>query len=94
MNFLSALVGLTGPIVARVLLTLGFSVVTITGVAVTLTTIKGHIQLSLGQLPTAIAQLAGLAGAWDALALVFGAATFVVSLHVATSATKLVGTGA
>lgn len=94
MNFLAALVGLTGPIVARVLITLGFSLVTITGVTVTLTTLKGYVQLNLGQAPLAIVQLAGLAGAWEALGLVFGAATFVAGLWVATSATKLMGSGA
>jgi hypothetical protein len=93
MNFLAALVGLTGPIVARVLISLGFSIVTITGVAVSLTTIKGHVQLSLNSAPMAILQLAGLGGAWEALALVFGAATFVASLYVASSATRLVGAG-
>ncbi len=93
MNFLAALVGLTGPIVARVLITLGFSLVTVTGVTVTLTTLKGYVQLNLGAAPTAMLELAGLGGAWEALGLVFGAATFVAGMWVATSATKLVGSG-
>lgn len=92
-GFLLALATLAKPITARVLLALGFSVVTVTGVALSVSTVKGLVLSSLGTAPMAALQLAGLMGVWEAGGLVFGAMTWCVSFWTLTSATKLIGTG-
>lgn len=93
MGLLAALAALAGPILARVLLALGFSVVTITGVSVALGALKSQIVTFLGQSPAALIQLAGLSGLWQGLGLIFGAVTFAVTLWGITSARKVLGVG-
>lgn len=92
-TLLAGLASLAAPVAARVLLALGFSVVTVAGVAASFSAVKSQITSSLGALPAAVIQLAGLGGAWVGLGLIFGAMTFAVSLWGLTKATSLLGTG-
>ena len=91
MTFLGGLVSIAGSVTARVLLALGFSVTTIAGATVAIDTIKGQIMDNLSSGSAAILQLAGLAGAWDALGIIFGVATFGVGFYTATTATRILG---
>lgn len=79
------LVGLVGPIVSRVLLSLGLSLVAVTGATAAASTLKATILSSFGAMPSAAVQLAGLFGIWEALGVWFGAITFVLTWHAATS---------
>jgi hypothetical protein len=93
MTWLAALASLAVPVLARVLLALGFSVVTITGVAVAIGAVKAQILAALSSGSVNIISLAGLAGAWEALGMVFGSITFAVSFWALTSSTKILGKG-
>lgn len=93
-GWLAALATLARPVLARVLVALGMSVVTITGVTVVVDQVKQEIAFNLGAGPYAALQLAGLAGCWSALGLVFGAMTFAVSYWATTQAVKVLGVAA
>lgn len=92
-GFLGALASLAGPITARVLMALGFSVVTFAGVDVAIGSVKSQILSSLGAGPVAALQLAGMSGCWEALGLIFGAMTFAVTFWTLTQAKQMVGVG-
>jgi len=94
MGWLGALATLAGPMVARVLMALGMSVVTITGVDVAMGQVKPIIVAQFSQAPLAAIQLAGLSGCWLALGMIFGALTFALSFWSLTQATKIIGKGA
>lgn len=90
-GFLGALAALAGPITARVLIALGFSVVTLTGVDAAIGTVKEEIIANLADAPMAALQLAGLSGCWSAMAMIFGAMTFAVTYWSLTQARKIIG---
>lgn len=92
-GFLAALASLAAPIAARVLLALGMAVVTVGGVAASIGGLKSAILSSIGGASENIVLLAGLAGCWEGLGLVFGAVTFAISFWTATQATKIIGVG-
>jgi hypothetical protein len=89
MGWLAALAGLASPILARVLIALGFSVVTITGAVAVLGTLKSQLLDMLGTAPSGALMLAGLGGAWVGLGMVLGACTFAVSVWGLTKAVKI-----
>lgn len=93
MTFVQLVLGLVKPILSRVLVALGLSVVTIVGVDVALTQAKGWITANVGGMSGAMAGLAGLAGLGDALGYVFGAMTFASTLWAIRSATAIYGKG-
>ncbi|WP_296511242.1 DUF2523 family protein [Rhodoferax sp.] len=79
------------PLVARVLIALGFQVVSIIGVDTALTQLK---QMAVAQLSTVAAsglQMALLSGCGVALGLIFGAITFRVALWQAENSMKILG---
>jgi hypothetical protein len=90
---LATLATLAAPMTARVLIALGFSVVTVTGVSVAWSAVLDQVQSSVGSMPGAISQLIGLGGGWIALGAVLGAVSFVVSLWTLTAATRIIGVG-
>lgn len=98
-QFLPAIVSLVRPILGRALASLGFAVVTITGVGSAVTYGKDQIIQALssaggGYHGTAAAlQLAGLGGVWIGLGLVFGAMTFALSMFTIRSAQSFLGVG-
>lgn len=93
MGFLAALASLAAPITARVLIALGFSVVTVTGVTVAWTAILDQLQANIASMPSAISQLAGLAGLWLAMAPILGAMAFIVTLWGLTAAVRITAPG-
>lgn len=90
-GLLSAIAGLAVPMVARVLLALGFSVVSITGVTLAWSTVKAQIVSSLSAQAGAYVQLAGLGGVWVALGAVIGAMSFAVAFWALTASVRIVG---
>lgn len=92
-GLLAGLAALATPILARVLIAMGMSVVTITGVTIVLSQLKGMILSSLGTASLAGLQLIGLGGGWEALGIMFGAVTFAGSYWSLTQATKVLGVG-
>lgn len=91
MSFLAGILSLTGPVLARVLAALGFSVVVVSGVDIVMGELKAQIVAHIAQGPAAGIQLAGLAGAWVALGWLFGGVTFAVSYWSITQARRVLG---
>lgn len=78
-------------LVARVMLALGFGVLTVTGVNLAWDQIKAAVIANFGAAPAAMTQLAGLSGAGDAIAVILGAISARVALYVATKGARIVG---
>lgn len=93
MGLLAALVSIAPTVVARVLVSLGFAVVTVGGVALSVQALKDMALDGLSGMPAAALQLGGLLGLWDGIGIVFGAASWAVSYWTLTKATRLVGAG-
>lgn len=85
------LLAMMGPLTARILLTLGFSVVSIVGMDAIISGIKSQLISAMGAVPQAGLNLALLAGAGEALGIIFGAITTRLLLWKITSATRLLG---
>lgn len=79
------------PLVARVLVALGFQVVTITGMAAAIGQLKALFLSHVASVPAAGFQLALLAGAGTAFGMIFGAITFRLAMWQLQSATRLLG---
>lgn len=90
-GLLAAIAGLAVPMVARVLLALGFSVVTITGVTLAWSTVKTQIISNLSAQSGAYVQLAGLGGVWIALGAIIGAMSFAVAFWALTASVRIIG---
>ena len=76
---------LAQPLLAKILISLGITITTLTGVTAAYGTLKGYIESNLNAL-----QIAALAGAPEGIAMVLGAVTFVIALWTTTQATKLI----
>ena len=85
------LLSLAQPMIARIMLALGFSVVTITGMEAIITQLKGMVTSNLNSLPADMLNVFLLAGGGQALGMVFGAITTKLVLWQITSATKVLG---
>lgn len=92
-GLLAGLATLAQPILARVLIALGMSVVTIGGVVASGNALKSLLLEKLGALPMAALQLAGLLGVWEGLGIILGAVTFSLSYWAMTRAVRIVGVG-
>jgi len=91
MNFAAFLASMAAPIVARVLMALGFSVITVTGITVAIQALKDQIVANLSTMQQGALGLAGLMGMWVALGMIFGAITFAVTLKGLTSLSGWIG---
>jgi len=85
------LAALLPSLVGRVLAALGLGVVTMTGFMVAWNSLKGYVLDNFEGLPTAMMQLAGLAGVGEGLGLVLGAITAKVAYVAIQSASKIAG---
>ena len=79
MSIAAFLVGMVGPMVARLLTALGVSLVTMAGLVAATTVLKTTMINNLANLPGDGLQLAGLFGIWSCLGLAFGSITFVIT---------------
>lgn len=87
------LAGLMAPLTARVLMALGFQVVTITGVSLVLDQLKGMVITQFGAVHAAGFQMALLAGVGTALGILFGAIATRLALWQIQQGTKVLGVG-
>lgn len=88
-GLLAGLASLAQPILARVLAALGMSLVTTVGAAAVLTQIKSLVISSLAGGVESALMIAGLAGVWTGLGMVWGAITFTVTYWQLTKAVRL-----
>jgi hypothetical protein len=79
MTLAAFLVAMVGPIMARILSALGLSMVVLGGLTASAGGLKSLVISNLGSLPSAGVQLGGLFGFWEALGIVFGGLTFVIT---------------
>lgn len=89
MNIASFLIGMVGPLAAQLIVSLGISLISLTGLSVAASAIKDQLLTNLSGLPLAGLQLAGLFGIWEALGMAFGAITFVVTWHTTKGFTSI-----
>lgn len=85
------LASMVEPLAAKLLLALGFEVVTITGFATGFDQLKSLFVQYVGQVPADGFQLALLAGAGPAFGMIFGAIAFRLAMWKIQSATRIVG---
>lgn len=93
MPLFAALITWVGPIVARVLLALGFSVVTITGMDIAIGQLRATLQSSAGALGADALQLFLIGGGGVAIGLILGAINTRIALWMATKATRIIASG-
>lgn len=91
MGFGQLLLSLVQPFVARVLLAIGFSVVSFVGMEVLVNQLISSAQGAWGGLPVAILQLAGLAGIGQGLSIVFGAVLTRIMIWQLQKSTRILG---
>ncbi len=84
------LMGISIPLVLRVVAALGFSVITYTGVTEFWSQLVGIAQANWSALPVTAMQLAGLSGIPEMLGMIFGAYATRMALWVAVSATRFI----
>lgn len=83
------LLALVQPIISRILVALGMSIVTFTGMSVLMEQVTQAVQSAWGGLPGAILGLAGLAGLGEGLSIVFGAIATRVLIWQLTKSTRM-----
>lgn len=91
MGFGQLLLALVQPFVARVLLSLGFSVVSFVGMEMVMNGLISTAQGAWGGLPLAFLQLAGLAGIGEALSIIMGAVLTRVMIWQLQRSTRILG---
>lgn len=79
MTIAAFLVAMVGPLLARILTSLGLTLITLTGLVATTAALKTTLTGSLAGWPLVALQLGGLLGLWTCLGMVFGAFTFVIT---------------
>lgn len=85
------LLAMVSPLVGRVLLALGFQVVSIVGLNLVLDQLKGMVMSSLGNIPAAGLQLAILGGAGEGLGIIFGAIATRMALWQIQNGASILG---
>ncbi|MBQ6655814.1 MAG: DUF2523 domain-containing protein [Ottowia sp.] len=83
--------GLTGNIVARVLLSLGFALVGVKGMDFAITQLKMYVFSASSSLPGDVYGLFMLAGGGYCLNMLFGAISFRLAYWTATKSTQILG---
>mgnify|MGYP001806290380 FL=1 len=78
-------------LVGRVMLALGFGVLTVAGIDAGWDALRDELYANLGAMPLSIIQLSGLSGAGDALAYIIGAISARIALYVATKGARIIG---
>jgi hypothetical protein len=91
MKFGTFLLALVEPILAKILLSLGFSVVSIVGMEAIVNQIKGTLISNVNSLPADVLQFALFLGVGNALGIIFGAVTTKLLLWAAQNATSIIG---
>lgn len=82
---------LVQPLISRILIALGFSVVTITGFTAVISQLKQLVITHLGSVQAAALQLVLLSGIGVAIGMVFGAITTRLVIWQLQNATRILG---
>lgn len=90
MTWASWIISLAGPIAFRVLLAIGFSTVTFTGVTVAIQSLIDTAVSNWANLPGDVLGLAGVAGIPQAIGIICGAVVARAGMWAAVSATRFV----
>lgn len=90
MNIFSWLLTILGPLVVRVVVALGFTAVTYTGVTALVTSLVATAQSNWAALPTVVLQLAALSGIPQVMGMIFGAYMARVAMWAAMGVAKYV----
>lgn len=85
------LLAMVTPLAGKLLVALGFQVVTITGVVASIAAVKALFLAHLGAVPAAGLQLALLGGFGEAMGMVFGAIAFRLALWQIQNTTRILG---
>lgn len=85
------LLALVQPILSRILIALGFSVVTFVGMDLVIQQLVDYAVSAWGDLPGNILALAGLAGVGEALSIIMGAVLTRLLIWQLTKSVKLMG---
>lgn len=85
------LLSLVQPIISRILIALGFSVITFTGMEFVMSSLTQHAVSAWGGLAGNMVALAGLAGVGEALSIIMGAVATRVLIWQMTRAVRLMG---
>lgn len=80
MNLWSFLAAAVGPLAKRVLIALGFTIVSYAGLSPLVNSALANVTSNLGQLPTTAYALANYAGVTECIAILFAALTTRVAL--------------
>lgn len=91
MKFGTWLLSLTQPLISRILIALGMSVVSITGVVEVLHQVKAQLASSWGALPAGVVGLVQLAGGGVGIGMIMGAISTRILLWQAARATQIIG---
>ncbi|MFZ3082415.1 DUF2523 family protein [Rhodoferax ferrireducens] len=85
------LAAMMAPLVARVLMAIGFSVVSIVGVSTVLAQLKGMFLAQAALVPVAGLNIALLAGCGVGGGIIFGAITTKMALYAINNTSKILG---
>jgi len=88
------LLALVPSLIGRVLLALGFAVVSITGFELTVESMKTHFTDQANSMPSDLLNLFLLAGGGRAIGIIFGAISVRITIWTAQRATRILGAGA
>lgn len=91
MGFGTWLAAMASTLTARVLLALGFQVVTITGATLAFSQVKTLFISQMAAVPAAGLQLALLAGTAEAFGIIFGAIAFRIALWQIQNSVRILG---
>lgn len=91
MTLATWLLALAQPLLGRILLSLGFSVITITGFTLTVQALKDQFVASANAMGADILNLFLIAGGGTAAGIIFGAITVRVTLWQISKSTRLLG---
>lgn len=90
MTIAAWLIGLVGPLVARGIIALGFTAVTLTGVTVSANLLVSTAQSNWSSMPVAVLQLASLSGIPEALGVILGAYVARMMMFASLGASKYI----
>lgn len=91
MKFGTWLLAMMQPLIAKIMVTLGLSLVSIVGLQAALSGLKNQFQASVNSMPADMVQLFLIGGGGVALGIVFGAMTTRLLMWQIQSATKILG---
>ncbi|MDC7715144.1 DUF2523 domain-containing protein [Vogesella sp. LYT5W] len=81
MNLISVLLDLVKPLLSRILVALGISIVSYTGMTAVLSGLNTAIQNNFSAMPSVAMNLVGLSGFGEALGILVGAFAFRLSMN-------------